>query len=389
MATHVSSDEAQAADALISSARKKGVVKVEEPPRDAGKGKGSGTAAANCTCRSCEQKVLQVCDLNGCCARCVFEVDHFQKLGQKTISKGDEVELGQAGGPRAATYGELTPLGFRQLVARLSLTSEDVFVDCGSGTGRLVLLAAKECGVRRAIGVELSSSRHSIALELLAAANLATSTPGKATRTSTRKGKHKASLDTAAAAAEPGPQAGLAPPPPPVLFVCADCAAPRLWIEDGPLVGATVVFTCSILFDEQLMSRLAQRIESCPTVRVVATLQRFPAGHAPRGFAEAAPAEMCETSWMVAKHACPLLSGTGPCTAGARDGHEIIKGGSGTGSAVYVYLRTATSGSARSGSARSGGATSGSAAVLLEDLHAAGLALMRTTDGATQWQFGT
>ena len=212
--------------------------------------------------------------------------------------------------------------------------------------------------------MELSGSRHSVALELLAASNLATSSLGKAASGS--KGKRKASLHTAA---EAGPKPGH---PPPVLFVCADCAAPHLWIEDGPLACATVVFTCSILFDDQLMSRLAQRIESCPTIRAVATLRRFP--RAPRGFAEAAPAEACETSWMVAKHACPLLSGTGPCTAGTGAGREAsqealdIKGLSGGGSHVYIYLRTSA---------------------VIENLHVAGLALVRTTGGATQWQFGT
>ena len=45
-----------------------------------------------------------------------------------------------------------------------------------------------------------------------------------------------------------------------VLFLCQDCADPRLWADAGPsaLAGATVVFTCSIMFDEALMNRLVR-----------------------------------------------------------------------------------------------------------------------------------
>jgi hypothetical protein len=256
-------------------------------------------------------------------------------------------------------------LGFRQLTVRLELTPEDCFVDCGSGTGRLVLLAAKECGVRRAVGVELSAARHTLALDLLAASTSSAAGKAKAQPAATHqqsKGRKRGPKRTDATTPQPSPA--------PALFVRGDCAAPHLWSGDGALAGATVVFTCSIMFDEALMSRIARRIEGCPTVRIVATLQRFPGGP-PKGFVESAPAEMCETSWMAAKHACPLLSGAGPCTAGA-----VGVARTASGSAVYIYVRVATSSSSASRSAVGPG---------LDD--AAGVALVRTASGASEWRF--
>ena len=90
-----------------------------------------------------------------------------------------------------------------------------------------------------------------------------------------------------------------------------------------------MVFTCSVLFGEELMGRLAHCIEACPTVRAVATFQPFPASRGGLcGFVEGA-AEMCGVSWDIGNHSCPLLTGAGPCTAKAHPG-----------SAVHVYLRT-------------------------------------------------
>ena len=154
--------------------------------------------------------------------------------------------LDQNSGPGAHSYGELTPLGFRNLCKRIALYADDVFVDAGSGLGRIVLQAAKEYGVKRALGVEYLVGRHAIA--------------------------------AAAAAREPYL---------PVRFVCDDCAARRLWTEpaaepaakgkaekdaaadDGAFVGASVVFACSLMFSTELMGRFARCIEACPTVRCV------------------------------------------------------------------------------------------------------------------------
>lgn len=63
-----------------------------------------------------------------------------------------------------STYGEVTPAGARTLARALDIDSPDaddvVFMDLGSGVGKLVVQAFLEWpSVRRAVGVELSSSR--------------------------------------------------------------------------------------------------------------------------------------------------------------------------------------------------------------------------------------
>ena len=68
------------------------------------------------------------------------------------------------------------------------------------------------------------------------------------------------------------------------------------------------------------MARLAKCIEACPTVRVVATFQRFPEL---KGFVEVLPPERCESSW------------TAPRQMDTRR-VDIAKE---YGSAVYIYKR--------------------------------------------------
>ena len=84
-------------------------------------------------------------------------------------SVADRRAVDMACGRGAATYGEITPKASATLLRWLRMTSEDVFIDCGSGTGRLVLQAAIETDVRRSIGVEMSGFRHGVALQARAA----------------------------------------------------------------------------------------------------------------------------------------------------------------------------------------------------------------------------
>lgn len=365
-AANLSASEMKVADGLIAAehARQNTAQNSQRAPQS------ELARNVRATCLCCGQTVAHTCSLNGCCAKCNFQTSHFERLGQNALSTLDTTALTRAGGPQASTYGEVTALAFRRLCTRMALSASDVFVDCGSGTGRLVTQAVRECHVRAAIGVELSSRRHDMAVELAAAA-------GQAERTQGGKGRGRA------AAAAPH-------------FLCADCADPSLWMplsvarvprraqraqsetttnppsnhtraappeHASALVGATAVFTCSVLFDEGLMRRLARCIEACPTVRVVASFQPFPVarGGGLRGFVETLPPEQCETSWTVSKHECPLLTGAGPCVA-AKPMEP--------GSAVHIYVRTEESSAAHRSS------------------HAAGLTLVwSSTGGGTEWAF--
>jgi len=81
-----------------------------------------------------------------------------------SVPASEKAMINAIGGSSAATYGEITALGFAQLAHRLKLGPDDVFADLGSGTGKTVLQAASEFGASRAWGVELSPSRHASAM---------------------------------------------------------------------------------------------------------------------------------------------------------------------------------------------------------------------------------
>jgi hypothetical protein len=54
---------------------------------------------------------------------------------------------------RSRAYGELTPVGTRQLIAATRLAADDVFVDLGSGVGKVVLQVAPAISACAASGL--------------------------------------------------------------------------------------------------------------------------------------------------------------------------------------------------------------------------------------------
>ena len=83
------------------------------------------------------------------------------------ISETESQRIAAVGGEDAWKYGEVTPRGFSTLAKALQLGEDDAFFDAGSGLGRLVLQAARDFGVRRSCGIELSQKRHAFALQSL------------------------------------------------------------------------------------------------------------------------------------------------------------------------------------------------------------------------------
>ena len=59
----------------------------------------------------------------------------------------------------AATYGEITYEGGKQLLKHLSLHRNDVFYDLGSGIGRFVIQTYLESPAKKVVGIELSKLR--------------------------------------------------------------------------------------------------------------------------------------------------------------------------------------------------------------------------------------
>ena len=75
----------------------------------------------------------------------------------------DRGDVDRAGGEGASAYGELPAEPAARLFRWLRLSAEDVFVDLGSGTGKLVAQAVCTTPVGGAVGVELSTFRHQVA----------------------------------------------------------------------------------------------------------------------------------------------------------------------------------------------------------------------------------
>ena len=86
----VTSAEMRKADKLIAAARAQ---RDEKALANAVDKTQLTVAPATCECRCCGKGPVQVCSRNGCCARCLFETDHFQRMGYNALSERDEAEL--------------------------------------------------------------------------------------------------------------------------------------------------------------------------------------------------------------------------------------------------------------------------------------------------------
>ena len=82
------------------------------------------------------------------------------------LSSAERDAIDPACGKGSAIYGELEDDAALSLLRALKLGPDDVFVDLGSGTGRIPLLAACGTTVGGAVGVELARPRHEVAVGL-------------------------------------------------------------------------------------------------------------------------------------------------------------------------------------------------------------------------------
>ncbi len=84
------------------------------------------------------------------------------------IPKSDAQAIKKSKG--SPVYGEIKHAALAKLLDYLSLKEKDVFYDFGSGVGKVVIQAALSTPVKKAIGVELSKTRHLEAQTALARA---------------------------------------------------------------------------------------------------------------------------------------------------------------------------------------------------------------------------
>jgi hypothetical protein len=84
-----------------------------------------------------------------------------------TLSEHERTMVNEESGEKTATYGEITPQAVDALIKIFNLGPDDVFYDLGSGVGKAVIQVGLTAAVKKAVGVELSSTRHERALTAL------------------------------------------------------------------------------------------------------------------------------------------------------------------------------------------------------------------------------
>jgi len=154
---------------------------------------------------------------------------------------------------RGQTYGELAPAGIADLITHTGLKEDDYFIDIGSGAGKVVISIVLLVPGVTALGIEIDTARHTMALNALAMAESKALIPRNRAR-----------------------------------FLHADAGTVNL-------TGGTVFFACSTCFPQRLMNRLARKIAALPTTRVFVSLTELP----PRVAACFASQEdhACTVSW--------------------------------------------------------------------------------------------
>ena len=131
-------------------------------------------------------------------------------------------------------YGEIRPAAAVRLFEYLDLGPQDVFFDLGSGAGKVVLQAALSTDVGKAIGVEMSKSRHQLAQSVLRAAR-------------------KEGLDVSA------------------------CRFRNADLMRTSLKGATVIYSCDVAFSDEFLMRMAGRVARLdPGVRFLSAAELDP-----------------------------------------------------------------------------------------------------------------
>lgn len=129
----------------------------------------------------------------------------------------------------AQTYGELLPESVAKLINGVSITENDVFLDLGSGKGKVVAQVFKHTNVKEARGIEINPQLHVQALM--------------------RMNEFK-TQDTQRR----------------IIFENGD-------FLNAPLIGATIVLIASPCFGPSILHTLGKRINETPTIRTVLTLR--------------------------------------------------------------------------------------------------------------------
>lgn len=140
------------------------------------------------------------------------------------------------------TYGEILYPSVNKIIDYMRVTNQDVFYDLGSGIGKVPLHFFLKTPVKKAFGIEASKKRNDHAIKIY----------------------HQVQTEF------------------PELFKDArtlGCAEKNFL--DVNMEDATIVYTCSTCFSEELLGDIAAMLDRCPKLRCVVSLKELPMQNLP------------------------------------------------------------------------------------------------------------
>lgn len=156
----------------------------------------------------------------------------YKDISGFEIPKNDEKHVKNSAG--SPVYGEITIASIDKLIDHLKLSSKDVFFDLGSGVGKVVIQVAANSKVKKAVGIELSKTRH------------------------------KDACIAFKKAVEYLPQIQKR-----CEFICDD-------LLEADLKAATVIYTCSTAFSQKFMVQVAKMLLKYKHPFLLVSLQDLP-----------------------------------------------------------------------------------------------------------------
>lgn len=156
----------------------------------------------------------------------------YKNISGFTITEKERTDVRDKGGN--PTYGEITYKGADELLRTLDLKPTDVFYDLGSGVGKLVVQAILTTPIKKAVGVELSPTRHEHAVSIK---------------------KELATRD---------------------LLKDKELEFVNQNVSQAALSDATVIFMCSTCFSDELMKSLTDKFSKLKKGVRVITLRKLP-----------------------------------------------------------------------------------------------------------------
>ena len=78
-----------------------------------------------------------------------------------------EIKINHTAGSIDRTYGEILFSGVEKILKKITITDHDIFLDLGSGLGKVVLQVFMQTQVCKSIGIEINPQLHNSALKII------------------------------------------------------------------------------------------------------------------------------------------------------------------------------------------------------------------------------